>query len=96
MVDLKALEPSVHRRLTGDSKVRPLVVPGYNDAADTLRRTGVYLATHAAGVPVRVIGYRPHGVRAIARRIPARTADKRAEYGAWIGESVPSDLVTVV
>jgi hypothetical protein len=35
-------------------------------------------------------------VRAIARRIPARTADERAEYGSWIGESVPSDLVTVV
>ena len=78
------------------AEVRLLVVPGYNDSADVLRRTGAYVARHAPGVPVRVIGFRPHGVRAAARHIPAPTAEERASYGAWVGEAVGPDLVTVV
>lgn len=78
------------------AEVRLLVVPGYNDSADTLRRTGAYLAAHAAGIPVRIIGYRPHGVRAIARRIPAPTDEDRAQYGAWVTESIPRHLVSIV
>ncbi len=60
-------------------EVRLLVVPGHNDSADGLRRTGAYLAEHAPGVPVRVIGFRPHGVRAAARSIPE--AERRAARG---------------
>jgi pyruvate-formate lyase-activating enzyme len=78
------------------AEVRLLVVPGYNDAADVLRRTGAYLARHAPGIPVRVIGFRPHGVRASARHIPAPTADERTAYGAWVAEAVGAELVTVV
>ena len=78
------------------AEVRLLVVPGYNDSADVLRRTGDYLARHAPGIPVRVIGFRPHGVRAAARDIPAPTDDERAAYGAWVAESVGAELVTVV
>ncbi len=78
------------------AEVRLLVVPGYNDSADALRRTGAYLARHAPGIPVRVIGFRPHGVRAVARHIPAPTAEERTAYGAWIAESVGAELVTVV
>ena len=65
-------------------EVRLLVVPGHNDSADGLRRTGAYLAEHAPGVPVRVIGFRPHGVRAAARSIPEASAEQRAAYGAWV------------
>jgi pyruvate-formate lyase-activating enzyme len=78
------------------AEVRLLVVPGFNDSADTLRRTGAYLASHAPGTPVRVIGYRSHGVRAIARRIPVPSDEERAQYGAWVAESIPRDLVTIV
>ena len=78
------------------AEVRLLVVPGHNDTAEQLRRTGAYLASHAPGVPVKVIGFRPHGVRAAARAIPAPTDDERAAYGAWVAESVGPDLVTVV
>jgi pyruvate-formate lyase-activating enzyme len=78
------------------AEVRLLVVPGYNDSADVLRRTGDYLALHAPGIPVRVIGFRPHGVRAAARHIPAPTAEERAAYGAWVAEAVDVELVTVV
>lgn len=78
------------------AEVRLLVVPGYNDSADVLRRTGAYLARHAPGIPVRVIGFRPHGVRASARHIPAPTAEERTAYGAWVSEAVGTELVTVV
>ena len=61
-----------------------------------LRETGRYLARHAPGIPVKVIGFRPHGVRAAARHIPAPTPEERAAYAAWVAESVGADLVTVV
>lgn len=76
-------------------EVRLLVVPGHNDSADGLRRTGAYLAEHAPGVPVRVIGFRPHGVRAAARSIPEASAEQRAAYGAWVREGLGTDAVTV-
>jgi hypothetical protein len=47
-------------------------------------------------VPVKVIGFRPHGVRAAARDIPEPTADERASYAAWVAAGVGADLVTVV
>ncbi len=78
------------------AQMRLLVVPGYNDTAEQLRRTGAYLAAHAPGVPVQLTRFRPHGVRAAAREIPAPTPDEGEQYGAWICESVPAELVTVV
>jgi len=78
------------------AEVRLLVVPGHNDSEEALRSTGDYLAQHAPGVPVKVIGFRPHGVRAAARHIPAPTDDERAAYGAWVATSVGEQLVTVV
>jgi pyruvate formate lyase activating enzyme len=78
------------------AEVRLLVVPGHNDSEEALRSTGVYLARHAPGIPVRVIGFRPHGVRAAARDIPAPTDLERAAYGSWVSESVGTELVTIV
>ena len=78
------------------AEVRLLVVPGHNDSEEALRSTGDYLAQHAPGVPVKVIAFRPHGVRAAARNIPAPTDAERASYGSWVSESVGPELVTVV
>jgi len=78
------------------AEVRLLIVPGYNDSEDALRDTGDYLAEHAPGVPVRIIGFRPHGVRAAARDIPEPTAEDRERYAAWVGSSVGAQLVSVV
>jgi pyruvate formate lyase activating enzyme len=89
---------SLHR-LAAEGKlaeVRLLVVPGHNDGEDALRRTGDYLAEHAPGIPVRIIGFRPHGVRAAARDIPEPTPDERTAYGAWVAAGVGAGLVTVV
>jgi pyruvate formate lyase activating enzyme len=78
------------------TEVRLLVVPGHNDSEQALRLTGDYLARRAPGVPVRIIGFRPHGVRAAARHIPAPTAEERAACARWVAESVGAELVTVV
>ncbi len=78
------------------AEVRLLVVPDRNDSEEALRRTGEYVAARAPGVPVRIIGFRPHGVRASARSIREASAEERAHYGAWVAESVGADLVTVV
>jgi pyruvate-formate lyase-activating enzyme len=77
-------------------EVRLLVVPGHNDSEAALRSTGDYLAQHAPGIPVKVIGFRPHGVRAAARHIPAPTPQERTAYAAWVAAAVGADLVTVV
>jgi hypothetical protein len=45
---------------------------------------------------VKVIGFRPHGVRAAARHIPAPTLEERTAYASWVADSVGADLVTVV
>ena len=81
MIDLKALDPEVHRQLTGcdnerelDSirhlhglgklhEVRLLLVPGFNDSAVQLARTGEWLAALDPSLRVVVIGFRRHGVR---------------------------------
>jgi pyruvate-formate lyase-activating enzyme len=76
--------------------VRLLVVPGHNDSEVALRATGDYLAQRAPGIPVKVIGFRPHGVRAAARHIPAPTPEERTAYASWVAESVGAELVTVV
>ena len=89
---------SLHRLAAEEklTEVRLLVVPGHNDGEDALRDTGDYLAEHAPGVAVRVIGFRPHGVRASAREIPEPTVEERAAYRSWVAASVGEDLVTVV
>lgn len=98
MVDLKALDPDVHVRLTGTSnarvldsirhlsglgllhEVRLLLVPGFNDDGDTLRRTAAWLLDVDPGMRVKVIGFRNHGVRAQASAIPEPTAADRVAY----------------
>ena len=67
-----------------------------NDSEEVLRRTGEYVASRAPGVPVRVIGFRLHGVRAAARSIREASAEERAHYGTWVAGAVGTDLVTVV
>jgi len=78
------------------AEVQLLVVPGHNDSEDVLRATGDYLAQNAPEIPVRVIGFRPNGVRATARHIPAPTAEELAAYGEWVAAAVGRALVTVV
>lgn len=81
MVDLKALDPEVHKRLTGRdndlvlesirylhehgrlAEVRLLLVPGFNDTAEQLARTGDWLADLDPELRVVVMGFRRHGVR---------------------------------
>jgi pyruvate formate lyase activating enzyme len=93
MVDLKALDPAVHQRLTGRdntlvlesirylhaqgklSEVRLLLVPGLNDSADQLARTGRWLSALDPDLRVVVIGFRSHGVRPEFAHLPEAGPD---------------------
>jgi pyruvate formate lyase activating enzyme len=98
MIDLKAFDDDVHRRLTGTSnaavlasierlaargklhEVRLLVLPGVNDDAAALARTAAWLHAVDPGMRVKVIGFRRHGVRSVARGVPEPTPTELAAY----------------
>lgn len=61
-------------------EVRLLLVPGVNDSPDQLERTAAWLLGIDPDMRVKVIGFRPHGVRAAARHWLGPTADRRAAY----------------
>jgi YjjW family glycine radical enzyme activase len=57
-------------------EVRMLLIPGRNDDDATIDRTAAWLARVAPGVPVKVIGFRRHGVREIARAWPEPSRER--------------------
>lgn len=93
MIDLKALDPDVHRLLTGHgnervlaslrrldaldllAEVRLLLVPGVNDHDDHLAATAALLGELRSSPPVRVLAFRHHGTREVARRFREATSD---------------------
>jgi len=63
-------------------EVRLLLLPGVNDAPDLLRRTGRWLAALDPDLAVKVIGFRPHGVRPSARPLRRPTDAEMEAYDA--------------
>lgn len=113
MIDLKALDPDVHRRLTGRPnddvlaslrllaardklvEVRLLLLPGVNDAPDQLARTAAWLRELGPHRPVKVIGFRRHGVRPVARALREPGPEAMAGYAAHL-RAGGLDRLTVV
>lgn len=75
-------------------EVRLLVVPGYTDHPETTARTGRWLAEHAPGVPVRLIGFRRHGVRPAFAHL-AEPARERLEALAGLLRDADIDVLVV-
>lgn len=98
MIDLKAFDDDVHRRMTGQPnaavlrsierlaargklhEVRLLLLPGINDAPDQIARAAAWLRGVDPGMRVKLIGFRCHGVRPVARDVPEPTAAAMAGY----------------
>ncbi|MBW6457129.1 MAG: YjjW family glycine radical enzyme activase [Trueperaceae bacterium] len=98
MIDLKAFDDDVHRRMTGQPnaavlrsiehlaargklhEVRLLLLPGVNDAPEQLARAAAWLHGVDPGMRVKLIGFRCHGVRPIARDVSEPTAEAMAGY----------------
>jgi len=76
-------------------EVRLLLVPGVNDSPDQLARTAEWLLAVDPGMRVKVIGFRPHGVRATARDWASPTDGQRAAYGAALAAAGVRELVVV-
>ena len=73
------------RHLAGRGKlyeVRLLLVPGINDSADQLRATADWLLSVDPLMRIKVIAFRPHGVRSAARSWPEAGPEQRDD---WLG-----------
>lgn len=76
-------------------EVRLLLVPGVNDSRDQLERTAQWLLDVDPNMRVKVIGFRPHGVRAAARQWLEPTADQRASYEHLLSRAGIRELTLV-
>ncbi len=98
MIDLKCLDPQIHRMMTGQPneqvletiryldalgklyEVRLLLIPGVNDDPDLLRGTADWLADLDPMMRLKLIGFRPHGVRPNERELSQPTAEHMSRY----------------
>jgi pyruvate formate lyase activating enzyme len=76
-------------------EVRLLLVPGVNDSPDQLAATAEWLLGVDPALRVKVIGFRPHGVRAAAREWPEPTEGQRTAYRAALTAAGVRELVVV-
>lgn len=61
-------------------EVRLLLVPGVNDDPAPLRATAAWLASTCPDARLKLIGFRPHGVRGALGQAPAATAEELARF----------------
>lgn len=98
MIDLKCLDPQLHRAMTGQPndqvletiryldavgklyEVRLLLIPGVNDDAELLRNTADWLADLNPLFRLKLIGFRPHGVRPSKGELVQPTAEHMSRY----------------
>jgi pyruvate formate lyase activating enzyme len=76
-------------------EVRLLLVPGFNDSADQLARTGEWLASLDPALRVVLIGFRRHGVRAAYQHIPQADPELLDSARAQLEEAGLRGVVTV-
>ena len=76
-------------------EVRLLLLPGVNDADDLLRETGRWLAAIDPRMRVKVIGFRPHGVRPSPLALREPSAEQRAHYAETLRATGAFDLTVV-
>ncbi|MET7396334.1 radical SAM protein [Dactylosporangium sp. NPDC005572] len=73
-------------------EVRLLLIPGVNDDARTLTATAAWLRDVDAGIRVKVIGFRRHGVRAAGRRWPEATPEQVAGWADTLRAAGLTDI----
>lgn len=76
-------------------EVRLLMLPGHNDSADQLARTGDWLAAVDPRLRVKVIGYRAHGVRPTPVPLRTPTREQLESYADQLRARGDFELVLV-
>lgn len=76
-------------------EVRMLLIPDRNDDAALLDRTAAWLAVVAPDVPVKLIGFRRHGVRAVARDWPEPSRDRLELAASRLGAGGVREITIV-
>lgn len=64
-------------------EVRLLLVPGVNDDPDMLQATAAWLASTCPDTRLKLIGFRPHGVRGALGQASAATAEELARFAEF-------------
>lgn len=98
MIDLKCLDPQIHKSMTGQPndevletirylhaigklyEVRLLLLPGVNDDPEMLHGTANWLADVDPQMRLKLIGFRPHGVRPNERELVQPTPEHMDRY----------------
>ena len=84
--------------LAGHNKLmelRLLIVPGYNDGLTTAHQAASWLRSIDPDMKIKIIGYRPHGVRLEASHIPEADVSAMADIGKVFTEHGFENLMVV-
>lgn len=76
-------------------EVRLLMIPGMNDSPDSVEKTARWLYDIDPGMRIKLIGFRPHGVRPQYSDIPAADPAHIEELATIIRDTGFSELVVV-
>jgi YjjW family glycine radical enzyme activase len=76
-------------------EVRMLIVPGWNDTPDVVAATARWLRSVDAGMRVKLIGFRPHGVRPQFTDIPSADPDDMAKLADVLRDVGLGEVVVV-
>ncbi len=76
-------------------EVRLMIVPGDNDDPATIKRTAEWLRSIDPDMHIKLIGYRPHGVRPEAEHLSAATSDTLDPLAAILKDAGFSNLTVV-
>lgn len=76
-------------------EVRLLMIPGMNDSLDAVEKTARWLYDIDPGMRIKLIGFRPHGVRSQYSGIPAADPTYLEQLAGIIRDTGFSELVIV-
>lgn len=76
-------------------EVRLMIVPGENDTPEAMKRTAAWLASVDPDMRIKLIGYRPHGVRPQASDVPRAVAETLDPLAAILRDTGLANLVVV-
>ncbi|MEN8042163.1 MAG: radical SAM protein, partial [Actinomycetota bacterium] len=76
-------------------EVRLMIVPGENDSTEAIARTAEWLHDVDPDMSVKLIGYRPHGVRPEAENLQAATHELLDDLAQTIREAGLDNLTVV-
>lgn len=76
-------------------EVRLIIIPGVNDSEEELTKTAQWLRDIDPEVPLKVIGFRRHGTRPVARDYEEPSLEHMAKLGSYFEEAGFKDVLVI-